>query len=46
MIEVNSGQSHDGKKPTLKRVAPPAPSACKLRKMKKVKIDATDDAIY
>ncbi|KAM3227173.1 hypothetical protein ACQJBY_059210 [Aegilops geniculata] len=46
VIEVNSGQSHDGKKPTLKRAAPAAPSARKLQKMKKIKIDATEDAIY
>ena len=41
MVEVSSGQSHDGKKPTLKRAAPAAPRARKLQKMKKIKIDAT-----
>nr|XP_045089635.1 uncharacterized protein LOC109763335 [Aegilops tauschii subsp. strangulata] len=46
VVEVNSGQSHDGKKPTLKRAAPAAPSARKLQKMKKIKVDATEDAIY
>ncbi|KAE8780802.1 hypothetical protein D1007_46111 [Hordeum vulgare] len=45
-VEVSSGQGHDQKHPTLKRVAPTESTATKLPKMKKKKIDAMDDAIY
>ncbi|KAI5007809.1 hypothetical protein ZWY2020_008857 [Hordeum vulgare] len=45
-VEVSSGQGHDQKHPTLKRVAPTEPTAAKLPKMKKKKFDAMDDAIY
>uniref|UniRef100_A0A8I6YDM8 Ubiquitin-like protease family profile domain-containing protein n=1 Tax=Hordeum vulgare subsp. vulgare TaxID=112509 RepID=A0A8I6YDM8_HORVV len=45
-VEVSSGQGHDQKHPTLKRVAPTETTAAKLPKMKKKKIDAMDDAIY
>ncbi|KAI4968009.1 hypothetical protein ZWY2020_002844 [Hordeum vulgare] len=45
-VEVSSGRGHDQKHPTLKRAAPTEPTAAKLPKMKKKKIDAMDDAIY
>ncbi|KAE8814020.1 hypothetical protein D1007_08658 [Hordeum vulgare] len=45
-VEVSSGRGHDQKHPTLKRAAPTEPTAAKLSKMKKKKIDAMDDAIY
>ncbi|KAI5018344.1 hypothetical protein ZWY2020_043232 [Hordeum vulgare] len=45
-VEVSSGRGHDQKHPTLQRDAPTEPTAAKLPKMKKKKIDAMDDAIY
>ncbi|KAE8816784.1 hypothetical protein D1007_05815 [Hordeum vulgare] len=45
-VEVSSGRGHDQKHPTLKRVVPTEPTAAKLPKMKKKKIDAMDDAMY
>uniref|UniRef100_A0A8I6WG97 Ubiquitin-like protease family profile domain-containing protein n=1 Tax=Hordeum vulgare subsp. vulgare TaxID=112509 RepID=A0A8I6WG97_HORVV len=45
-VEVSNRRGHDQKHPTLKRAAPTEPTAAKLPKMKKKKIDAMDDAIY
>ena len=45
-IEVSSGHNRDVKKATLKRAAKSPKNAPKLKKMKKIKIDARDDAIY
>ncbi|KAE8812747.1 hypothetical protein D1007_10072 [Hordeum vulgare] len=45
-VEVSSGRGHDQKHPTLQRDAPTEPTAAKLPKMKRKKIDAMDDAIY
>lgn len=46
VIEVSSGRNPDVKKPTLKRAAKSPEFAPKLKKMKKIKVDASDDAIY
>ena len=46
VVEVSSGLSHVEKKRTLKRAATSPETGRKLKKMKKLKVDATDDAIY
>lgn len=46
VVEVSSGRSPDEKKPTRKRAAKSPESVPKLKKMKKIKVDASDDAIY
>ncbi|KAI4980241.1 hypothetical protein ZWY2020_020726 [Hordeum vulgare] len=46
VVEVSSGRGHDQKNPTLKRDPPTEPTAAKLPKMKKIKIDEMDDGIY
>ncbi|XBI36357.1 hypothetical protein VPH35_121884 [Triticum aestivum] len=46
VIEVSSGGKRDAKKPTLKRVAKLPENAPKLKRMKKIKVNASDDAIY
>lgn len=47
VIDVSTGkQKEHVKKPTLKRAAQSPGNAPKLKKMKKVIVDASDDAIY
>ena len=46
VIEVSSGGKRNAKNPTLKRVAKSAENAPKLKRMKKIKVNASDDAIY
>jgi hypothetical protein len=46
MIEVSSRGKRDVKKPTLKRAAKSPENVPKLKRMKKVKVNASDDAIY
>ena len=46
MIEVSKGGKRDAKKPTHKRVAKSPENAPKLKRMKKIKVNASDDAIY
>ena len=46
VIEVSRGGKRDAKKPTHKRVAKSPENAPKLKRMKKIKVNASDDAIY
>ena len=46
VVEVSSGRSLVEKKAKLKRAATMPEATPKLKKMKDIKVDATDDAIY